>query len=271
MDMEKPKRLVLQDETVRELYLKSGNECAFPTCIERMINSEGVFIGHVCHIEGVMPKSERFRENQTNEEKRSFSNLIMLCQKHHTITNDVEKYTVNVMRKMKSDHESKYIDVVSLIQKSFIDITTKKVVKYTSQLENICKVLEWKNTPEEIIETSKDFNKLADTLKKAPPRVLQILTVIIKRGTQKHSHSEQIRLPHHDLVEALGEDESTVVKFVKLMIYYGFAEIEDRDELEEIVIQFGDWPIFSVLKEYCEKTGNELSDIIVDGRFDLLD
>ena len=45
------KRLAPTADTLRELFLKSGNLCAFPACGKLMMNAEGVFIGQVCHIE----------------------------------------------------------------------------------------------------------------------------------------------------------------------------------------------------------------------------
>lgn len=44
------KRLKPFTSVLRELYLKSGNECAFLDCDERMIQSDGTFIGEVCQL-----------------------------------------------------------------------------------------------------------------------------------------------------------------------------------------------------------------------------
>lgn len=118
MAKEKAKRLAPLPETLRELFLKSGNCCAFPDCQRLMMNSDGVFIGQVCHIEGAEEGGERFNENQTNEERRHFSNLMLMCYDHHTITNDVTKYTAEVLRKMKADHEAKFTDVAKAIGES---------------------------------------------------------------------------------------------------------------------------------------------------------
>jgi hypothetical protein len=61
MTKDKPaKRLMPLPDTLRELYLKCGNECAFPDCHRIMINSDGVFVGQVCHIEAAAPGGERF-------------------------------------------------------------------------------------------------------------------------------------------------------------------------------------------------------------------
>ena len=64
----KTKRLPPKLDVLRELYLKSGNQCAFPTCSERIIDSEGSLIGEICHIEAALPGGERFNKDQTNDD-----------------------------------------------------------------------------------------------------------------------------------------------------------------------------------------------------------
>ncbi|WP_054637470.1 hypothetical protein [Thalassobacillus sp. C254] len=74
--MEKVKRLDPKISTLKELFVKSGNKCAFPTCSISIVNEEGTLFGEVFHIEGALPNSERFNPTQTNEERREISNLI---------------------------------------------------------------------------------------------------------------------------------------------------------------------------------------------------
>ena len=56
-----------------------------------MVNDDGTFIGQVCHIEGAEKGEESFNENQTNEERRAFENLMLMCYEHHQVTNDEEQ------------------------------------------------------------------------------------------------------------------------------------------------------------------------------------
>jgi tetratricopeptide (TPR) repeat protein len=101
--LEQPKRLEPLKETTRRLYLLSGNQCAFPDCDNAMVNDDGVFIGNIAHIEGV--KGERFNPRMTNEQRRSFENLVLLCYVHHQVTNDEVAWPVARMREMKAKHE----------------------------------------------------------------------------------------------------------------------------------------------------------------------
>jgi len=104
--MEKAKRLPITYNTQRLLFHKSGNLCAFPNCSIEIINKNDRLKGQICHIEVAMPKGgERFNSKMTNEERRSYENLIFLCFNHHEETNNVSIYTVPALLEMKSNHE----------------------------------------------------------------------------------------------------------------------------------------------------------------------
>jgi hypothetical protein len=102
------KRLAPRYETFRELFLKSGNLCAFPGCDTLMMNEDGLFIGQLCHIEAAEEGGERFNPNMTNEERRSASNLMLMCYPHHPETNNVSRYGVPEMMRIKAAHERRF-------------------------------------------------------------------------------------------------------------------------------------------------------------------
>jgi hypothetical protein len=105
---ETPKRLRPSFATFRELCLKSGNLCAFPHCDALMMNEAGLFIGQLYHIEAAEPGGERFNPDMTNEERRSVSNLMLMCYPHHRESNDTTKYTVSKLKRMKAAHERRF-------------------------------------------------------------------------------------------------------------------------------------------------------------------
>jgi hypothetical protein len=92
--------------TVKRLYANSGNNCAFPKCPSPIVDGT-VVIGEMCHIEADQPGGPRYNAAQTEDERRGFDNLILLCGNHHTVIDaDHEAYTVERLRKMKRDHEA---------------------------------------------------------------------------------------------------------------------------------------------------------------------
>jgi hypothetical protein len=109
------KRKSPDKDTLRELYLKSGNQCAFPECGRVMLNKEGVFVGQICHIEAAEEGGERFNPDMTDDERAAFPNLALMCYEHHVITNDVEMYTVATLQTMKAEHEARFTDPAQAI------------------------------------------------------------------------------------------------------------------------------------------------------------
>ncbi|WP_172953346.1 hypothetical protein [Klebsiella pneumoniae] len=45
-----------------------------------LINSYGQYVGNVCHIEAAEVGGERYNKSQTDEDRRAYSNLILLVQ-----------------------------------------------------------------------------------------------------------------------------------------------------------------------------------------------
>ncbi len=113
--MTKAKRKAPDKDTLRELYLKSGNQCAFPDCTRVMLNKDGVFIGQICHIEAAEEGGERFNFAMSDEERAAFPNLMLMCYEHHVITNDVDVYSVPALQAMKAGHEAKFTDPAQAI------------------------------------------------------------------------------------------------------------------------------------------------------------
>jgi hypothetical protein len=73
-------------------------------------------LGEICHIRAASPGGPRYDPQQTATERHGYDNLVLLCGKHHTVIDaDEEAYTVERLRKMKVDHESRADRVDDLI------------------------------------------------------------------------------------------------------------------------------------------------------------
>ena len=109
-----PKSRQVTPNTTKRLYALSGNKCAYPECRERLADRESdILLSQICHIEAAEAGGERYNPDQTDDQRRNFDNLILLCANHHLKTNDVIVYTVSALKKMKRDHEDKMMDLFS--------------------------------------------------------------------------------------------------------------------------------------------------------------
>lgn len=97
-----------RESVVKELFAKSGNVCTFPGCNCTLYDgNDEEAEGHICHIVGLKPGSIRHNPNMTEEELNDYDNLILMCPKHHEeIDSDEKQYTVDVLKKMKKEHEA---------------------------------------------------------------------------------------------------------------------------------------------------------------------
>ncbi|KAA6302936.1 MAG: hypothetical protein EZS26_000831 [Candidatus Ordinivivax streblomastigis] len=104
----------ITDTTIKRLYALSGNQCAFPNCREKFVNSDNeTNISNICHIEAAEQGGQRYNPNSNDDYRRSYDNLILLCANHHKVTDDVSAYSVSILREMKRNHETKVEQLLS--------------------------------------------------------------------------------------------------------------------------------------------------------------
>ena len=70
-------RLAIKESTLKILFGRSGNLCAFPCCKEPIIREHSI-VGEICHIETANVTGPRYNPEQNDENRRSFENLMLL-------------------------------------------------------------------------------------------------------------------------------------------------------------------------------------------------
>lgn len=108
----------ISEKTLKALFARSQNRCAFPDCKEKIVDSTtGVVYGEVCHIEGVEAGAARHNPNLDKEVVNSEDNLVLLCHKHHKLIDTLpQKYDVAWLKGMKRQHEIQGIVDISPAQ-----------------------------------------------------------------------------------------------------------------------------------------------------------
>ncbi len=97
-------------ETYKLLFIRSGNQCAFPECDHPIFDDDDEYVAELCHINSANEGGQRFDSSQTDEDRRSFDNLMFMCHRHHKKTDNVEKYPTEKLQSMKQAHEAQYIE-----------------------------------------------------------------------------------------------------------------------------------------------------------------
>lgn len=97
---------------LKKLWAKSGNICSFPDCGVELAREKKMnrVIGEEAHIKGEKETTPRYDCNQSQEERESYENHILLCPTHHTeIDSDPIVWTVGRLYQIKSAHEKQMV------------------------------------------------------------------------------------------------------------------------------------------------------------------
>lgn len=125
--------------TLKKLFSRSGNQCAFPDCPVTFLEAEGEQnLSNICHIEAAKDGGERYNPDMTDKERADYKNLILLCPNHHIETNNVSKYKKEVLLEMKRKHEEKVTRAMTLEGKvNKYPSSISKLINHISTLGNL--------------------------------------------------------------------------------------------------------------------------------------
>lgn len=91
--------------TVKLLFALSCNHCAFSGCEEKLTDPSWAGVkAQMAHIRGRVPGAARYDPTMTDDERRHFDNIILLCPNHHTLVDKLqpEQHTVELLTQMKA-------------------------------------------------------------------------------------------------------------------------------------------------------------------------
>jgi hypothetical protein len=265
------KRLAPRGETLRELFLKSGNLCAFPGCGALMMDIDGTFIGQLCHIEAADEGGERFNPSMSNEERRSAANLMLMCYPHHQTTNDVAKFPTELLRKFKADHEGRFSRADRAILETLTDWTTLDRATKVQNLAKINRLLNWNLCPSDLTESVTELNGYIEHLEKIPIEVRRFVGAVAQRAQRVgetravESGMSGFKILASDLRGALKISASALREKTAELDAYNLG---DSDQIETDVgaqpairirsLQSG-WPVWLDLAEYCALAPTSMS------------
>jgi hypothetical protein len=121
------------DATVKRLYARSGNRCAFPKCPIEIVQGDAL-VGEICHIKAARPGGPRYDPKLTPAERHGYDNLILLCSTHHTVIDqDEEAYTVDRLIKMKTERDNNSIPLADDRATSGALLLVNQLINTTNQ------------------------------------------------------------------------------------------------------------------------------------------
>jgi hypothetical protein len=125
-------------EVKRELWVLSGNECAWEGCRQRLLDEDGAWIGKIVHIVGAEPGSARHDPAWAPDQLRDVSNLVLLCSVHHDKIDHPDsrdQYPVEFLHKMKDQHEARFRRAFLGFEEEFLNVTGGNLVTPCTTLD----------------------------------------------------------------------------------------------------------------------------------------
>ena len=236
-------------KTLRFLYAKSGNRCAFPGCNTPIFEDNGLLTGECCHIEAVSKGGARYNDTTTEDEKNSESNLVLMCSRHHTIIDsDCSTYTTDVLKQMKANHEQQFSGTKRELDEKMLFALEQSMIQYWDKLKKIDNVethLKIKVEKDESIESllanieenfsniERLFNEMAQSDENLPNDVKELC----ERAGVDYERLEQVPYYENCLINRSWEYHNLAVPNFRshLKMYYlqfcvnVFAELAKRN------------------------------------------
>lgn len=258
MANEERKRLTPVTNTNRELYLYSGNQCAFPNCIEVLLKPNGTWNCQAAHIYVVERDAARGEHALTNEQLRDPSNLVLMCPNHHTeIDNKALEgtYTVECVQQMKADHEARFRTALVSLDR-IIDSTVGTVVRRPQNLcalEGFCDGL----SGDEKREKAALAAPFVDALERQPPALRDIITLVLVHGRPSSAFrgwgSAPVAAPVPKIEAAAQIPRDDLRQRAKTLQNDGFIAIEEDEGLYYLVLvdptaESNGWDLFASIQ-----------------------
>ncbi|MFA5157514.1 MAG: HNH endonuclease [Candidatus Omnitrophota bacterium] len=126
--------MTIFDKTRKILWGRSGNRCAMcrkELVFEATAADDECVVGDECHIISPQPNGPRHDSSLKPQLFDAYENILLLCKVHHKLIDDqASTYTVDLLRRLKQNHEA-------WVSQTLSDVTKPKPVRIRRVAENI--------------------------------------------------------------------------------------------------------------------------------------
>lgn len=273
---ETPQRLTPTATVARDLYLRSGNRCAFPGCDQPLMTSEGVLVGEIAHIEAALPGGPRFRGTMTNEDRRTFDNLLIVCATHHTIIDaDLDTWTVEALRDLKKGHEAVYTGAIDRLRSTVGDVTEGTSWRSPINLGRLSHAAGL--TAEDLAGDIQVLDEFARRLSGLPIRARSVLAVIVTRGDGQPLWGDaEVSIPLPLLEQIVDCSRAELRGYLAVLEHARLVVIDEPfDEPLQVVAQNSTpgigWPVMADLHALADGDASMIRRVIIDLDFTAFD
>lgn len=267
------KRLTIKQETIKKLFAYSGNQCAMPDCTAKLVHKSGTMLGKIAHICAAEKGGARFDPKMTDEERRSFDNLFIVCGKHHDIIDDknnLKDYPTATLKKHKQTHENRFKQAERQLIQQFTDTTQITQPTYPKNLRALANALNVEGIadhPDEI----KGTRHFISSLKELP---LAQREFAIKLALRMHRNKSD-ELLVEEVEEVFNISSTNLKRHMRLLEKWRLGGIDEGNNYQEWFVRLyekkvGGNPWFEII-DFCEATSHTHDEFIYDLNFALYD
>lgn len=132
--------MAITSKTRKLLWGKSANRCNI--CQKELsVEQDGdsyTIVGEECHIVAKKNDGPRGKNKMTSKERDEYNNLVLMCEHHHkVIDNDTNKYTVEVLKEIKRNHEKWVSDNLDKLQVEDLEFDYEDIKFESEVIEDI--------------------------------------------------------------------------------------------------------------------------------------
>lgn len=266
-------RLPITPSTVKKLFAYSGNQCAMPDCTNTLVDVSGTMVGKMAHIIGAEELGPRFDPNLSNEQRRHFDNLFIVCGRHHDIIDDPANeasYPPAELRKYKAAHEGRFKSAERQLIKQFSDSTQATQPTYPTHLKALAQTVgadEMIGSAEEL-EGLRDF---VDDLKELPLTERQFCLKVAERMRRQ----KRAKLLVNDVMSSFNLSEDALKAHLLILEQHCIGGWEEDFEPGIYYVKLADRapglnPWLEIL-DFCDATGATAEEFVFDLNFGLYD
>jgi hypothetical protein len=211
---------------------------------------------------------------------------MLMCYEHHTVTNDFETYAVEVLRRYKSDHETRFSRPDRAILESLTDWTRLDEPSGVANLNRMSEVLRWREhgmSEDEHMERVVLLNAHIGKLQVIPVEVRRFVAAVSMRMLRaQRTHAVEAwgtsneSILTSDLKGALRLSDGAIFQRANEMEAYRLGSMDemfvgDVGQPAVSIYRIGGWPLWLELAEFCEKAPENIEAFTDDLDFKRLD
>lgn len=274
---EVPRRLTPTGAVTRELYLRSGNRCAYPGCAQPLMTADGVLVGQIAHIEAALSDGKRFRPSMTNEDRRRAANLLLLCGTHHLVVDaDDATWTVAALQSLKAKHEAIYTGAIDRLRSTVGDITDGTTWYPALNAQAISGMD--RLSDDQLAESLVTLNEFASRLAAVPLGARTVLSLIIDRGAPASAWSGgEVDIPGPVLEQLASCSKSELMQYLQVLEHFELVSVDFEPFEPPWMVTARNstptigWPIMTDLLKLARTVEGAVRRVIVDLDFTVFD